>query len=262
MLPFEVLHQLDPIPFSALRRRGGKFNIHCRIIPEPVEPIEQIDPTEARRRLGIPIHGRYMVSLGSGDARKGTDLLLRAFAHAKLGGDDRLLLMGTMAPAIQQLIEREMKPWLQDSRLILFNQYVSHEMFCLGLNAADVICTPYPRHVGSSGIVVRAAAIGKPILASSYGWVGAVVSTFGLGTTCVVSDIEEFSHHIEATLNSSSSYMQPDEATRFVSFHTLRNFSAHITARIRARRGEPSQSGEVSWDEVMTGIKTINPLLA
>lgn len=262
MLPFEVLHQLDPIPFSALKKMRGKFHAHCRIIPEPVEAIERIDRAEARRKIGIPVHGRFVVNLGSGDTRKGTDLLLRAFARAKLKSDDRLLLVGKLSSEIRRLIEDEMKAAVQDGRLIVIDQYVSHEQFCLGLNAADVICTPYPRHIGSSGIVVRAAAIGKPILASNYGWVGAVVSTFGLGSTCEVAKIEEFSHQIEASLKGSASYMPPEQARRFVRFHTLANFSAHITARIRARRGEASLRGDFSWEEVMTGMTSISPLLA
>lgn len=261
MLPFEVLHQLDPIPFSALKRRGGAFNAHCRIIPEPVETIEQVDRAEARRRIGIPVHGRYMVSLGSGDARKGTDLLIRAFAHAKLEADDRLLLVGKLAPAIRRLIEGDMKAWVQEGRLILIDQYVSHELFCLGLNAADVICTPYPRHVGSSGIVARAAALDKPVLASDYGWLSAVVPTFGLGWTCRVSNMEEFALRIKTALDSVGSYRQPDEATQFVRFHTVANFAAHITARIRARKGESLPQGIVPWGEVLSGIDNINPLL-
>lgn len=167
---------------------------------------------------------QYRQPLGRRREQKGTDLLVRAFAAARVKANDRLLLVGKIAPTIRRLIESEMKPWLQDGRLILIDGYVSHELFCLALNAADVICTPYPRHIGSSGIVVRAAAIGKPILASSYGWVGAVVSTFGLGSTCVVSKIEEFSQKLEASLESSASYRQPHEATRFVRFHTIANF--------------------------------------
>lgn len=262
MLPFEVLHQLDPIPFFALKRLGGKFNGHCRIIPEPVEAIEQVDRGEARRKIGIPVHGRYMVNLGSGDARKGTDLLIRAFARGKLKENDRLLLLGKLSPLIRRLIENEMKALVQTGRLIVIDQYVSHELFCLGLNAADVICTPYPRHVGSSGIVVRAAAIGKPILASSYGWVGAVVSTFGLGHTCSVSDAEEFAHHIRESLETASRYRQTDDGARFVRFHTASNFATHITTRLRSRLGVLHPREHVSWDEVTTGIKNVSPLLA
>ena len=170
--------------------------------------------------------------------------------------------MGKLSSEIRRLIEDEMKAAVQDGRLIVIDQYVSHEQFCLGLNAADVICTPYPRHIGSSGIVVRAAAIGKPILASNYGWVGAVVSTFELGTTCSVSDSVEFAHHITECLEIASEYRQTADSARFVRFHTISNFATHITTRLRSRMGVLPLREHVSWHEVTTGIKHISPLLA
>lgn len=262
LLPFQVLHQLDPIPFSALKRRGGKLSALCRIIPEPVEPIAPIETAEARRKIGIPSGGRYLVNIGAGDIRKGTHLLVRAFAQTKLGADYRLLLMGKLDPVIRRLIETEMRALLQDGRLIVIDQYLSQDQFCLGLNAADVICTPYPRHIGSSGIIVRAAAMGKPILASDYGWVGAAVSTFGLGRTCSVSDLEGFSLQISECLENAPGYRQTDHGARFVRFHTISNFKAHITARLRSRMGLSSLGDGVSWEAVLNGMKDISPLLA
>lgn len=260
-LPFEVLHQLDPISFSALKQHGTKFRAKCHIIPEPVEQIRRVNLSDARRQIGVPTDGRYIVGLGSGDIRKGTDLLVRAFCRAELSVNDRLLLMGKIDPPVRHLIESQMKSYVRNGRLILIDRYLSHELFCLGLNAADMICTPYPRHIGSSGIVVRAAALHKPVLASDYGWLGAVVPTFGLGWTCCTSNIEEFAVRIKTALDSAGSYRQPAEATRFVRFHTVANFATHITARIRTRTGEPLPQGMVSWSEVLSGIDNINPLL-
>jgi glycosyltransferase involved in cell wall biosynthesis len=261
MSPFQVLHQLDPIPYGAIKKIGGKLSDRNRIIPEPVEAIPQLGVTEARRQIGIPTDGRYIVSLGSGDVRKGTHLLLQAFARAKLATNDRLLLMGKLDREIRALVTAQMGPWIQDGRLIIIDQYLSHEWFCLGLNAADVICAPYPRHVGSSGIVVRAAAIGKPILASDYGWVGAVVPTFGLGGTCPVSNLDRFSNEIRNSLDNAASFRQTDEGYRFVRFHTISNFIAHITARFRVRIGAMPLTEHLPWEDVIVGAKNISPLL-
>ena len=262
MSPFQVLHQLDPIPYAAIKKIGGKLSDRNRIIPEPVESIPRLVVMEARRQIGIPTDGRYIISLGSGDVRKGTHLLLQAFARAKLATNDRLLLMGKLDREIRALVTEQMGPWLRDGRLIIIDQYLSHELFCLGLNAADVICAPYPRHVGSSGIVVRAAAIGKPILASDYGWVGAVVSTFGLGGTCPVSNLDRFSNQIRDSLDNAASFRQTDDGYRFVRFHTISNFIAHITARFRMRIGAMPLTEYLPWEDVIVGAKNISPLLA
>lgn len=262
MSPFQVLHQLDPIPYAAIKKIGGELGDRNRIIPEPVEAIPRVPVAEARRQIGIPTDGRYIISLGSGDARKGTHLLLQAFSRAKLATNDRLLLMGKLNPEIRALVTEQMGPWLRDGRLIIIDQYISHELFCLGLNAADVICAPYPRHVGSSGIVVRAAAIGKPILASDYGWVGAVVSTFGLGGTCPVSNLDRFSNQIRDSLDTAASFRQTDEGYRFGRFHTISNFVAHITARFRMRIGAMPLTEYLPWRDVIGRAKKISPLLA
>ena len=262
MSPFHMLHQLDPIPFAAIERMGGKLTARNRIIPEPVESIPPIEMAEARQQIGLPTEGRYIVSLGSGDMRKGTHLLLEAFAKAKLSPNDRLLLMGKLAPEIRALITDHMEQFVRDGRLILIDQYLSHNLFCLGLNAADVICTPYPRHVGSSGIVVRAATVGKPILASDYGWLGAVVRAFELGKTCEVSDLDCFAEKIQESLNHAPLFRRTDTGLRFAKFHTVENFIAHITVRIRSRLGTMPAKGLLAWKDVLAGTKEVHPLLS
>lgn len=262
MSPFHMLHQLDPIPFAAIERMGGKRTARNRIIPEPVESIPLVEMAEARRQVGIPTEGRYIVSLGSGDTRKGTHLLLQAFAKAKLSQNDRLLLMGKLAPEIHALITEQMGPWLRDGRLILIDRYLSYEMMRLGLSIANVICTPYPRHIGSSGIVVRAAAVGKPILASDYGWVGAVVRTFGLGETCEVSNLDCFAAKIQESLDHAPSFRRTETGLRFAQFHTIQNFTAHITARLRSRLGANGPTELLAWKDVMAGTKDIPSLLS
>jgi glycosyltransferase involved in cell wall biosynthesis len=42
---------------------------------------------------------------------------------------------------------------------------------------------PYQRHVGMSGILLLAAAAGKPVLSSDYGLMGELVRRYGLGIT-------------------------------------------------------------------------------
>ncbi len=46
---------------------------------------------------------------------------------------------------------------------------------------ADVVVAPYPRHAGMSGVVLLAAAAGRPVLTSSYGLVGELTRRRSLG---------------------------------------------------------------------------------
>jgi len=226
-----------------------------------VQPIKVRETVEARRRLGLPLSGRYIASLGNLDARKGIHLLLQAFAQAKLASNDRLLLIGKPSPEIRTLINTQMGPLVRDERLILIDDYVSDETFNFGMCAADVICTPYPRHIGSSGIVVRAVATGKPILASDYGWVGAVVSAFKLGTTVPVHDLGTFAEQIVKSLDNAESFRLTEGGRRFGAFHTIQNFSTHITARIQMRLGQGEPNHKMQWSQVMAAADNKNTVL-
>ncbi len=52
----------------------------------------------------------------------------------------------------------------------------------------DVIAAVYPQHTGSASIVIRAAAAGRPVLGSDYGWIGRTIEKHGLGLACRPSD--------------------------------------------------------------------------
>jgi glycosyltransferase involved in cell wall biosynthesis len=261
LAPFSVVHQLDPIPFAAIRKEGGPLSAKTRLIPEPVEPIPRTEKVEARRRLGIPTDGRYIASIGYLDRRKGTHLLVRAFSKAKLGATDRLLLMGKIDPEIRPIL-KEVSAEVPDGRLVIIDEYVTDERLGLGLCAADVVCAPYDRHIGSSGIVVRAAAAERPVLASDYGWVGAVISAFKLGHTCPVNHLDQFGQQISRSLDEAAAFRLTEGGHRFTQFHTFRNFSSHLTANIRIRYGSRAPVHLMPWENVMAAAERIPTLLS
>src|SRR5439155_26474622 len=88
----------------------------------------------------------------------------------------------------------------QRERLIILDRYVSDEELLAGVSAADVVCTPYPHHIGSASFVIRAAAANRPVLGANYGWISAMVRTFELGEPCNVEDRVAFANTITASL--------------------------------------------------------------
>ncbi|MGH9879730.1 MAG: hypothetical protein ACRD5H_19040, partial [Nitrososphaerales archaeon] len=116
--PFHIIHHLDPIPFEALKKRGGKLAKISRLVPEPVEPIIPIASAEARRILGIPVDGRYIGCVGVLEGYKGIDRILRAFAEAKLEAVDRLLFVGRLAEDVRKILTSELTPLVKGKRII------------------------------------------------------------------------------------------------------------------------------------------------
>lgn len=253
--PWTTLHHLDPLVVAAVRRRGGRLGKTLRLMPEPVEPPSGAPREQVLASLGLPTGGRYIGLAGLMDARKGIDRLLRAFAAACAAGalraDDRLLLAGPHDPAIRDGLAGEFADLCRAGRVQSIDRVLGSQEMADLLGAMDVVATPYPRHVGSASIVVRAAAAGRPVLGSTFGWIGHVVPRFGLGQTVNVEDPAAFARAIPAALDESAAFQLGEAGRRFIAYHTADNFRAHWARRLRERLGLPAAAGHREWDWVL-----------
>ena len=60
----------------------------------------------------------------------------------------------------------------------------SPEEFEQEVQQSDVVMLTYlGGHIGTSGLLTQAAAWGRPVIATSAGWIGYTVRKWGLGTT-------------------------------------------------------------------------------
>jgi glycosyltransferase involved in cell wall biosynthesis len=248
------IHHLDPLVLEAVRRRGGTFASRCDLMPDPVEPTAPSDRVTARRRLDIPEDGRYIACIGALDRRKGVDLLIRAFAGAALRSTDRLLLVGQHEPYVSAMLREEYAPLIRQIRIVSIDRFASPSDFDAAVQSADVICTPYPAHVGSASIVIRGAAAGKFVLGSTYGWIGATIQRFKLGRVCRVGDALEFASAIKESLALAPEFSLGEGGRRFVEFHSPENFVGCWTSYARGRLGVPEAAGRRTWEWVLEAL--------
>ena len=176
-----ALRRSDPARDASAQRRLDLAS--SAFAPDPVESKPRIDQGVARRRLGVPESGRYLGSVGLMDERKGIDRLITAFANAPLEPDDRLLLVGQSSLAVRDLLEGPMADLVRDGRIVAIDRYVDNEEFSAAISALDVVCTPYPQHIGSASVVIRAAAAGarschRPL--DGLGWLFGALIWVGL----------------------------------------------------------------------------------
>ena len=248
--PWSVVHFLDPLPYDHVRSRDKRLAARARLMPEPVESAAHATRDEARRALGLADDGRYIVLAGLIDRRKGADLLLHAFLRARLSTDDRLLLAGPLVPEIKALLVGEFESLIMEKRIVVLDRYLSIEQLMLAIAAADLVCVPYPNHIGSASILIRAAAAMRPVLSSTFGWVGHVTSRFGLGWSCNVLEIEELADALRSALDGAASWQRGHAGERFAKFHSVANFRAHWTSALRTRLGLPEHPDKRSWEWV------------
>jgi glycosyltransferase involved in cell wall biosynthesis len=249
--PWHVTHLLDPWVYDNLR--GTARTTEFRQIPEPVEPLPPIDRVEARKALGLPTDGRYVVMAGAIEAYKGMDLLLAAFARTKLQPGDRLLVIGKVAQQIRDLISREYDELSRTGRLVVIDRYLSNFEIFAAFLASDVLVAPHPGHMGSSHTLARAAAAKRQVIVCDFGLLSWETRAFGLGAAVDVANPDIFASAIETALEQSGNWQPSERAERFIKYHTAENQKAHWLASLGRERGVDlgDLSTRVDWNWVL-----------
>lgn len=246
-----TLHIIDPLLRRSFRALTPSIARRTVLSPDPVEAYPAVSKVEARRRLNIPESGRLISCVGRLDERKGVDILIRAFLDAKLGSDDRLLLVGTHMPEVTSLLKGDATELVRQGRIISQDGYVTDEQMILSIAAADLVGVTYRRHLGSASIVIRAAAQGRPILSSDLGWPGETCRRFALGTPCTVRDPVAVANALRSALESAPDFKPHPAAARFVQFHSVENAHQFWARRLRERLGLPPSQSLKTWDWVL-----------
>ena len=218
-----LIRYIDPLAVEAATWIPEDARL-AHLIPEPVKQLAPIARKTAREALGIPTTGRYLSLIGVIDKRKGLNLLLHAFEQADLGPDVRLLLAGKHSDFARRAVRSSSSELVEDDRVIVLDRFLSAPDFWLALCASDLVCAPYPTHIGSSGIVARAAYLERPVLASDFGWIGEATRRFGLGTVVDVSDHVALTAALQTSTDTLGSFRPDPRAREFVAFNTPEQF--------------------------------------
>jgi glycosyltransferase involved in cell wall biosynthesis len=137
------------------------------------------DMLAARRQLEIPAGRKIFLFYGTGARRKGLHLAVEAMLQLPPESPAFLFCVGQQNPTgktasgLEQLV--------QQGRARLINRYVSvtEEKNCFA--ASDVVLLPYLNHFGTSGILSRAMAAGKPVIVSDEQLLGRLTREQDLG---------------------------------------------------------------------------------
>jgi glycosyltransferase involved in cell wall biosynthesis len=191
---------LDPFAVKALQ--SSKM-IH---LADPVSSSPPLlsDLSGFQAELGIEQHRRVFLLFGALDERKGIYQLLDAIEllHPEIAQNFCLLIVGKTNPDEQTRIQPKIAVLSQTHPVQILELYdfIPEDKVLKYFQAADVILAPYQRHVGMSGILLLAAAAGKPVLSSSYGLMGELVEHHQLGlavdSTVPAEIAQALSHYV------------------------------------------------------------------
>jgi glycosyltransferase involved in cell wall biosynthesis len=183
----KTLFCLDQFAVNYLNQSHN--NAKAVYLPDPVQIYtdHEIKVEELKASLGIEPGRQVLLLFGALDRRKGIHQLLQAvlMLPASLGKKLCLLLVGPISAQDQPLVQAQIN---QISQLLPV-QIVIHDQFVIDrdiqpfFQLSDAVLAPYQRHVGTSSILIRAAAAQKPVLSSNYGLMGEWTRHYQLGLT-------------------------------------------------------------------------------
>jgi glycosyltransferase involved in cell wall biosynthesis len=232
----QALFCLDPYAVAALPATAPIY-----ALPDPVEWSESAGKASglsglARRQLdeelGIDPHRQVFLLFGLINYRKGIYQLLNAIAmlppqHCK---HLCLLIVGEVPPADRPQIEAQIAQLRrsQPVQICQHHAYVPEVAVLPYFQRADVILVPYQRHVGMSGILVRAAAVGKPVLSSDYGLLGELTRQHRLGITVDTTQPVAIAEAMAALLQGTAGLGDDDCRQAFARHHSAQRFAQLI----------------------------------
>ncbi|HWE04229.1 MAG TPA: glycosyltransferase family 4 protein [Tepidisphaeraceae bacterium] len=252
--PFARIHLIDALAWQWIQTHGGGLRDRVDMIPDPVEEYAPISRAEARKVLGIPEDGRYLVCPGLLDNRKGIPLLIGALSSASLLPTDRLVLAGPAAPDVAATLKRDPCVALcAAGRLIVIDRVLSEREIAAALWAADVVVCTYPHQPHPASIALKALACGRPTLASDTAWLGRMIPKFKMGWTVNVLDSAAFSDALGASLDRAATWRVSEAGKRLIRFSSAENFKNQWTAGLRRRMNLPPCRNVPTWNWVLHG---------
>lgn len=227
-------------PYAVENLAHSPYHDKITYLADPIE-IEQFSPRKQqlnqKTELEIESGRKVFLMFGALNSRKGIYQLLDAIAElpASLCQKLCLLIVGgtnnTERLNIKQKLETvyETKP----VQIIERYEFIPDAEVLYYFQIADVVLATYQKHVGMSGILLLAAATGKPVLSSNYGLMGEIVRRYdlGLGVDSTVSS--EIAQGLTQYLTQSPAmFSDRSKISVFTQEHSNKNYVKTIFENI------------------------------
>ena len=174
---FQHIFIMDEQKIRKSAERFPAINFH--LLPDPWDGNFSISSDKARSTLNLPTDRFIVLQFGIGTKRKGLHLVVEAME--KLPEDSRVFLLCAGKLSIAPKLRQRLYELEKQNKAKIFDRYVTQREEELCFCASDAVLLPYVRHMGSSGVLPRAAAAGKPVIASDFDLTGWRVRHHGLG---------------------------------------------------------------------------------
>jgi glycosyltransferase involved in cell wall biosynthesis len=222
---------LDPL---AQEHAHSRWNCHkFQVIPDPFGPAEGM-PRPVGTISGEPRRSLTLLIAGVLSARKGIREVVRGLLYSSEDIRRRVILVvvgemdkcdsGYVSENLRQL-EESGGNVVDDLRLVTDDELDAY------IQRSDAVLTAYRGFKGSSGILIRAAHFGRPVISTDEGLLGYFVRRHGLGQAIDVGDPKAFAACIETFVSTGRlSGFDPAAARHFADSSDPQLFVRNVLA--------------------------------
>lgn len=244
---------LDPyvIPHLDALQRGRARRVQGIFVPDGIES-KQADPAavEAMRARWAPEPGRRVALLfGVISERKGVQALLKALPllPADLQRQLTIVFAGNLTPQERPTLSPVLATADQATQVQIVPdlRFIPDAELPAVVHAADLVLLPYQRHVGSSGVLIRAAAAERPVLGSDYGLVGQHIRQHRLGLAVDTTDPARIADGLRRFLMEGVPF-DSNAARHFAAQNTAEGYTTTIFDTLGIATGRPAASPDPS----------------
>jgi len=178
------VYTIDPTLTTELQPYTVAGKLHH--FPDPIATPVVVDKSIASSRFGIDTSKKVnIVVYGALNDRKGVLELINAIASSDIRGQYRIVLAGKQGGDIVNALQESNAARLLRSsdRLTEINRYLSVEEESCALSLADIVWVGYRGHLTMSGVLIKAASYGKPVVGCGYGLIGWYIKKYKLGSS-------------------------------------------------------------------------------
>lgn len=178
-----ALLSIDETLVHHCRSKGpARIRSKVKYLPDPVATPNPIDKRLAHSRLGLDVAKKTLLVYGAITWRKGVAELLSAMDHPAFPRNVEVVLAGALSSEVREFLATDKARSLKGTgRVSVMDGFVSNVFEAALFSAADTVWLGYVGHYGPSGVLVKAARWGIPVVACRDGIIGYEVRREGLG---------------------------------------------------------------------------------
>ncbi len=230
--------------YVAERARAAGFAGPVWRIPHPAWPVPGVQPAPV---AGSPLFGAF----GNVNATKRVPQLLEAFSRVRRAHPGaRLLLVGATSPGFD--LERRLQRLGLDADGLVREGYVDEARLWALMAACDAVVSLRAPTMGeTSGVAIRALALGKPLVVSDVGWFAELPGEVALGVPVDEHEADTLAAALELLASRADVRAAMGEAARALA---RREHALDRVAELYAAALEQAAGGEAVASAVLDEV--------